>query len=217
MCFLCRGTHITRDICSNTHETRIFLGRVPKHISLSITRDQCFLGSETQINHQRYVFPVQGNTKSHITRDLCFLGSRTHITRNKCFLCRGTHITRYLCFLCRRTCTTRDVCLWAGEHISLGICVSWVRETHFTLDMCSLCFLVGEQISLGIYVSCVGEHISLGISVPLPMKHISLGIIMCPRQGKTYHWGYVFPEQVNTYQQVNRCAFLSYFENMSVV
>ena len=101
--------------------------------------------------------------------------------RNKCFLYRGTHITRYLCFLCRRTCTTRDVCSWAGEHISLGICVSWVRETHFTLDMCSLCFLVGEQISLGICVSCVGEHISLGISVPLPMKHISLGIIMCPR------------------------------------
>ena len=51
MCFLCRGMHITGDICSNTHETRIFLGRVPKHISLSITRDQCFLGSETQINH----------------------------------------------------------------------------------------------------------------------------------------------------------------------
>ena len=49
ICFLCRGTHITRDICSNTHETRIFLGRVPEHIS--ITRDQCFLGSETQINH----------------------------------------------------------------------------------------------------------------------------------------------------------------------
>ena len=55
------------------------------------------------------------------------------------------------------------------------------RETHFTLDMCSLCFLVGEQISLGMYVSCLGEHISPWISVPLPMKHISLGTIMCPR------------------------------------
>ena len=53
-----------------------------------------------------------------------------------CFPGRGTHIIWNTCFL-------------AGEHISLGICVS----------------LVGEHISLGIRVFEVGEYISLGTHV----------------------------------------------------
>ena len=58
-CFLCRGMHITRDICSNAHETRIFLGRVPEHISLSTTRDQCsWVVKHKSITRDMTVFPV---------------------------------------------------------------------------------------------------------------------------------------------------------------
>ena len=42
------------------------------------------------------------------------------------------------------------------EHISLGICVSWVRETHFTVDMCFLC--MGTPTTRDLF-SRIGEHI----------------------------------------------------------
>ena len=72
---------------------------------------------------------------------------------------------------------TRDTCFPGREHISLGICVSHV----------------GEHRSLGIRVSQVGERISLGICVFQVGEHISLVIIyVFPRQGNTYHQGYVF-------------------------
>ena len=58
-----------------------------------------------------------------------------------------------------------------GEHISLGICFSWVGE-HITKNACFLC--VGD-ISLEICFTLVGEHVSKGISVSLVRKHLSLG------------------------------------------
>ena len=69
MCFLGRGTHITRDMCSLGGWTHI-------------TRDMCSLGGWT-----------------NITRDTCFLGRKTHITRDTCFPGGGTHITKDMCFL----------------------------------------------------------------------------------------------------------------------
>ena len=44
---------------------------------------------------------------------MCFLVRGTHITRDVCVLGRGAHIIRHMCFLCR-------------EHLSLGICGSWL-------------------------------------------------------------------------------------------
>ena len=58
------------------------------------------------------------------------------ISKNKgWFLGRGTLFTRNMCFVTRVTRITRDVCFVGREHISVGICVSWVRE-HITGDMC---------------------------------------------------------------------------------
>ena len=73
MCFLGRGTQITRDMC--------FLGR-----RAHITRDMCFLGRGTHISRD-VCFPCRG---THITREMCLLGRGTHITRDMCFPGRGT-------------------------------------------------------------------------------------------------------------------------------
>ena len=79
MCFLGRGTHITRDMCFRSGGTHT-------------NRDMCILGRETQI-----------------TRDMCFLSSGTHITSDLCFLGRETHITRGMCFLGRGTNISSDI------------------------------------------------------------------------------------------------------------
>ena len=86
--------------------------------------------------------------------------------------------------------------------ISLVKCVSWVGE-HISLGICVL--LQGNTYHQGYNVSCVIFNITRDKCSPIHETHITRN--MCPTQGKTYHWGYVFPEQVNTYQQVNRCAF----------
>ena len=83
----------------------------------------------------------------------------------------------------------RDMCFPSGRALSLGICVSQVRE-HTSLGI--RVSQVGKHISLGIRVSQVGEHISLGIRVSQVAEHISLGIRVS-QVGNTYHKGYVFP------------------------
>ena len=69
-----------------------------------------------------------------------FLKSRNlileKVSKNKgWFLGRGTLFTRNMCFLVKVRHITRDVCFVGREHISVGICVSWVRE-RITGDMC---------------------------------------------------------------------------------
>ena len=80
---------------------------------------------------------------THITKDMCFLCRGIHITRDMFFLGGGTPITRDMGFPCRGThhlaCISR-----VGQHISLGIYMS---------------FLGREHISQGVCVSLVGEHI----------------------------------------------------------
>ena len=100
MCFLGRGTHITRDMCflgRGTHITRdmCFLAR-----GTQITRDMCFLGRGTQITRDMF-FQGRG---THITRDMFFWGRGTHITRDTFFLGSGTHITREMCFSVNKPC-----------------------------------------------------------------------------------------------------------------
>ena len=63
-----RGTHITRNMCSQVGE---------KHF----TSDMCFPGGGT-----------------YITSDMCFQGRGTHITSGMCCPGRGTDITRDMCF-----------------------------------------------------------------------------------------------------------------------
>ena len=62
-----RGTHITRNVCSQVGETHF-------------TNDLCF--------------PGRGK---HITSHTCFQGRGTHITSGMCFPGRGTHVTRDMC------------------------------------------------------------------------------------------------------------------------
>ena len=54
---------------------------------------------------------------SYVTRDMCFPGGGTHFTRDTCFPGGGMHIST-------------DMYSYAGEHISLGICVSKVGNTY---------------------------------------------------------------------------------------
>ena len=77
----------------------------------------------------RDIFFPGGGT--HFTRDMCFPGGGTHITRDTCFPGGGTHITRDTCFPGRGIHISRDKYSCAGEHISLGICVSQVGEDIF--------------------------------------------------------------------------------------
>ena len=67
VCFLGKGTHITRDICFPSRGT-------------NITRHVCLTGRGT-----------------HITRDMCFPSRGTHITRVLCFPGSGTHISQWMC------------------------------------------------------------------------------------------------------------------------
>ena len=67
---------------------------------------------------------------THITRDMCFLGSVTHITRDICFPGRGTHITR-------------DMCSQVGEHIWLVMSVP-LPGKHTSLVICDIVIVVGN-------------------------------------------------------------------------
>ena len=54
------------------------------------------------------------DSRTHITRDICFLGRETHVTGDMCFLGKGTHITRD------------------------NLCVSWVGIVSLCHDFISL-------------------------------------------------------------------------------
>ena len=85
------------------------------------------------------MFPGWG-THQRVLNVANFLKSRNlileKISKNKgWFLGRGSLLTRNMCFLVRVTHITRDVFFVGREHISVGMCVSWVRE-HITGDTC---------------------------------------------------------------------------------
>ena len=83
------------------------------------------------------MFPIPG---THFTSDMRFLSRETHITSEMC-----SPIT-----IIKAICVSQ-----VGEHISLGIFVSWE----------------GEARPLVMSVPLLGKHISLVECVPLPGKH----------------------------------------------
>ena len=97
---------------------------------------------------------------THVTRHMCFLRGGTHITRDICFPAGGTDITREMCFLGRGTHITRDMCFLGGEHISLGKINVFPGQGNTNHQ--GYVSQVGEHISLGISVSLVRNHLSLG-------------------------------------------------------